>query len=256
MSVNNLNFEEALSLLEEITTDSSFEIDLISVPKPVLLKDLNAHHVKLLYNCSENEELFEKVFLEILKDVIQDKTLICEELTNLDVICLALKLRQRMSDKITYVFSEEDSDVQKEISVNLEETYNTVFSKIKDVYNLINNYQIKYKDLTIELKIPSLKSYVTEVDFKDREIEPFLLECTRFINYLYFKDKNYKFEEKNPEENLKIIELLPASILQNITSKILEFKNSLASILTLDIIQDNKNYQIFLEIKESLFFAD
>ena len=254
MTPEILNFKEALSLLEEISTESSFKYNLISAP-PVTLKDLTSLHIKLLYNNLEGDQIFEKVFLDILKDILLDKNLICEELTVLDIISVAIKLRQRMSDEITYVLSEESS---LEVTIKISEFLDDINSRLLKAHQAINNKLIKYKDLTLELKVPTMWSYVNRniTEPSEKELESFLLECTKFINRLYFKEKNFKFNDNVPQENLQLLDLLPASLLQNLAFEILEFKNFLTEALTLKIKQNDKDYQILIEVNESLFFTD
>ena len=65
------------------------------------------------------------------------------------------------------------------------------------------------------------------------ELETYLKECTRYISGVYFKENVIKFHTSNINENLKLLELLPAGILQELTDKILNFKNEINKSLTI-----------------------
>ena len=268
MSYNTLNFKEALNLLEEISSESTFKLDLISTKIPLELKDLNSYHIKLLYNNLTDNLTFEKTFLNVLTDIVKDKNLNCQELSIIDSASIALKLRQRMSEKMMCNFLEIKTNQEEEVSeeeffqfeINLAEFYEEIYSNLRKASDIIEGKILKYQDLTIELKIPTISSYLSE-DPTDKssssfELETYLKECTRYISGVYFKENVIKFHTSNINENLKLLELLPAGILQELTDKILNFKNEITKSLTIEIIKNDKKYQTVLGIDSSLFFAD
>ena len=269
MSPNTLNFKDALLLLEEISAESTFKTDLISLKTPLELKDLNSYHIKLFYNNLSDKQTFEKTFLNVLRDIVKDKNLKCEELSILDSACLSLKLRQRMSEKITCNFYESDEVVENwesipkedftELEINLSEFYDEIYLNLTKASNILDGSLIKYQDLTIELKVPTVNSYLEQdlsENTSDFELDAYLKECTRYINNVYFKENVIKFQDSNINENLKLLELLPAGILQELTDKILGFKTQIAKSLVIKTNKNDKVYQTLLSIDSSLFFTD
>lgn len=267
---NNVsNFNDILKNLKDLTNTFVVEAYVPSLSNSLIFKELNARQQKLLLETLTDDSLyktqFTKQYLNILKENITTDFDV-NTLSIFDKIFIGMALRSKISTKYNVVFNENPLYSEE---VNLE----NVLINFKN-YKQPQPHQIKINknevDICVELTVPTVLmetkyeeelyvSYKKVEDIKDaKEVgnilsNAFIGEISKYITKIIFSGQEIEFNNLTIPQRIRITEQLTGDIVQNILTKISEWKESVNSFITLE--SSDKKYTKILSLDNLLFLS-
>lgn len=228
-----------------------------SSSQPISLKALTISQQKILISAAIDTEVYNSKFIQIFHKIIIENYLSeiihpLKSLTILDKVFIALALRSNINNTLSL------QNFQVNLAVVLDQLKSLVSSN-----NIItapgecvhDNITVKYAIPTIfsEAECEEAKLVLTTEDpterFKYILAETVTDELSKFITSIHIKDTNIVLADYTPTERKKIIEQLPAAILEQVLNYILNYKQSLEKALS---VSDDSNINT-IQINSSFF---
>lgn len=266
---NAPNFNDLLKSLKDLSNTFVTEVYVPSLGNFLTFKELNAKQQKLLLETLADDSLyktkFAKQFYNILKEnIVSNFDINC--LSVFDKLFIGLFLRNKVTNKYNVVFSEnplytEEIDLEK-ILDNLKNYRQPKAENIK-----VNKNNI---DITIELAIPTIQldtKYEEELYNNYKKIEnikepgevgnilsnAFIGEMSKYISKIQFADQEMDFDNLTVQQRIRLTEQLTGDIVQNILTKITEWKETINSFITVE--SSDKKYSKVLSLDNLLFLS-
>lgn len=226
------DIRDILTLLGEVNKTLEAKIYIPSSKKEIVVKPLNANHIKNMLKTtiegpfSDNQ--FNIIIFNILKEII-DVPL--HTLTILDKIAILIQLRQiNISNKI--VIEKSDEDTKKTI-INISD----YISNLKKQDFDISDKEVGDDNIKVTVSMPSIEDeYRFELDLHTRIISKigtvdakslktlfaplFINNMTQYIKSISIGDNIISVNNKKVEERLAITESLPSVITTSIINAI------------------------------------
>jgi hypothetical protein len=255
-----INFDKALLELTEIVNSYTFDVWIPSLDRSVLFQEINAAQQKQILTGSMDTSIYSKKFNSALFDII--KTNCSEDIslfTVLDKVVICLQLKEKIS-KILKISSKKNENVK--IDVDLEsiiKDLKTNYKHPKLVELINNNISAKVYPSTI-LEEKNYDDDIVKDNKKAEDIkstddiqavvsDAFIGELAKTIKFLKIKDQNIDLTALTFKQRIRIVEKLPASLIQNILTVLSDWKKNLDSFLT--VKDENESLQIKID---PLFF--
>lgn len=263
------NFNDILKNLKDLTNTFVVDAYIPSLGSNLTFKELNAKQQKLLLETLADDSLyktrFAKQFYNILKENIISNFDV-DSLSVFDKIFIGLFLRSKISDKYNVIFSENPAYTE-EISLEPILKKFTTYKQPKPecIKTIKNNI-----DITVELSVPTVlldSKYEEELYNNYKKIEnikepsevgnilsnAFVGEISKYISKIQFAEQEVSFRELNIPQRIRLTEQLTADIIQNIMTKITEWKESVNSFITVN--SSDKKYSKVLSLDNLLFLS-
>jgi hypothetical protein len=260
-----LDFSSALNALDDVSKSFSVEIWIPSTQSNLTFKEINAKQQKSLLNAAMDTSVYNTGFIQsfynILKENILSEGANIDSLTLSDKTCIALNLKNQISNQINVVFDEDKNISQK---YNLNEIL-TKFKSYNTPQSTILESNSKDFILKVEISLPTIKTEVdydnqlkdnkktedikTQEDVKILVVNAFLGETSKFINKVWINDEQIDLNSLKFEQRIKLIEKLPSNLIQKIIDNISVWKKDLDEILTVK----HKEYTKTISIDSLLF---
>lgn len=268
-SNNNSDFNDLLKNLKDLSSTFVVEAYIPSLGSTLTFKELNAKQQKFLLETLADDSLyktrFAKQFHNILKENITSNFDV-SSLSVFDKIFIGLYLRSKISDKYNVVFNENPSYTEEITLGNvLDNLKNYKQPKPEHIKIVKNNI-----DITIELSIPTIlidTKYEEELYNNYKKIEnikdaneiggilsnAFIGEISKYISKIQFADQEMNFNDLSVQQRIRLTEQLTADIIQNILTKITEWKETINSFITVE--STDKKYSKVLSLDNLLFLS-
>jgi hypothetical protein len=254
-----IKIDNLLELINNTVSENcAVFIYIPSISQPVALKALTISQQKILISAAIDTEVYNSKFIQIFHKIIIENYLSesvypVKQLTILDKIFIALALRANINNTLSL------QNIQVNLAVVLEQLKNLIQSNNIPITSgecISDNITVKYAIPTIfsELECEEAKVVLTTEDptekFKHILAETVTDELSKFITSVTMKDTTIVLSDYTGAERKKIIEQLPANILEQVLNYILLYKQSIEKALTVSDDTNTNTIQI-----NSSFFA-
>ena len=264
---NILNFNEALNLLDNASKESFLtEAYIPSLKRTVKIKEINAKQQKTIIESAIDSAMtkstFSKVFYDIVcSNCLEEKSVI-ETFTTVDKASIAFSMRSQISDSIKVIFQEEP---KIENTIILNDIISKFFNYTHPSESLIN-YSKNGVNIDVKINIPLFSEeakFDTIIYGKEKvgnqveEIKSiitgaFLGETAKYIKEISMNGVDFNYKNLQTTQKVQFVEKLPASLVQNILEKIVEWKAEIDTICTVSHENTNK----LIEVNSLLFLTN
>jgi hypothetical protein len=263
------NFNDILKNLKDLTNTFVVESYVPSLGSSLTFKELNAKQQKLLLETLADDSLyktqFAKQFYNILKENIVSNFDI-NSLSVFDKIFIGISLRNKISGKYNVVFSENPPYSEEVILENILNNFKNYKQPKPEQIKIVKNNT----EICVELSIPSIiieskyeeelyTNYKKVEDIKDsKEVgnilsNAFIGEISKYISKVLFSGREIEFSSLTVLQRIKLTEQLTGDIVQNILTKITEWKESVNLFITAESL--DKKYTKVLSLDNLLFLS-
>ena len=267
MEHNILDFNQAISSLEQISNSFVVDVWIPSLKRDILFKQLDAKQQKEILSSVMDTSVYNtsfiKTFYNIIKENISDKTIDINDLTLIDKLCIGLTLKSKLSEDLTLFFGE-----KKEIPIksnlnyilNLLRTYESPKNEIIESSN--SNFSIKaelkYVTIGVEYDYDThYKGNKKAEDLKKTEdvqkiiSDAFIGETSKYLHNIWINDNILPFKNLSFDQKIKIVEKFPSSLLQKIIEQIGLWKSDIDKFIS---VTHQENTQT-ISLEPSIFLS-
>ena len=241
--------KEFYDLLNSIVDEQTFSLDLCSDGKSVSCKQLSTAQLKELIKTVVDSPLTQAAFNSVATKIFQNSLAesLSFPLNVIDRLLFLLETRtQSISRYITMINDDEDQivididlvkqnlhqNIKENIECFLPQTIsNEKMSVIVDVPELTTETQLNdeiYKNLDLDVDSPEqLRSFIGDA---------FVYEIAKHLKHIEIKDANQSLDLSSVsfDERVKIVQTLPASLIQDVVAYIEKQKHILENCLVVD----------------------
>lgn len=248
MSNENVEFYE---LLNSITENKTFQLDLCAnqVHKTLACKYLTTLQltdlIKTVIDSPFTQSIFNTTATKIFRNSLVE-TVPLQQLTVIDRLLFMLETRiQSLSPVITLTNNDD-----KSVEVPIQQVKENLVKNIKEQINFFQPFVITHSDFTLTLDIPDLETDAKLNDeiYKDLVVDPndkenlrellgdaFIYEITKYFKVLTLKNnKIMDFSNISFKERVEVVQMLPASLIQQAISYIEKQKSIVEESLIFD----------------------
>jgi len=240
MEDNILDFNKALNELSQLANNYSFDVWVPSENKTIKFNEINAFQQKQILSGSMDTSIYSKKFNSAIYDIIQNN---CSEdiskFTILDKILICLQLREKISNVIKI---QNNND---KIDVNISD----VIEKLKTSYIHPKESELKHNNISITI----YPSYISEEKLYDDTVlidnkkaedikntddiqtiisDAFIGELAKSIKNLKIDDNVIELTTLTFKQRMKLVERMPASLIQDVLNIVSEWKKTIDEFLT------------------------
>jgi hypothetical protein len=261
MENNILDFNQAISSLEQISNSFIVDVWIPSLNTNISFKQLDAKQQKdilsSVMDTSVYNTSFIKTFFNIIKENISDKTLDVNEFTLIDKLSIGLSLKSKLSENLTLFFGEK-KEIPIKVNVNdiLEKlkTYKTPENKIIESNNSNFSIKVELKYVTIGVEYDydtHYKGNKKTEDLKKTEdvqkiiSDAFIGETSKYLNKIWINNDILPFKNLSFDQKIKIVEKFPSNLLQKIIEHIALWKIDIDKLIS--ITHENQTQSVNLE---------
>jgi hypothetical protein len=239
----NLNFQQ---LLDVISNEQTFELELLDSSK-LNFKQLTTLQLKELIQTVVDSPVTQAVFNSTITKIFRNSLVERNDVSSFNILDRLMFVLETRSQSLSPVKTVTQDD--KTVSFNLSEIRAKLvksFSESKDLLEVQTTTKDKY---TLTYCIPTLKSEQQlndelykklEIDIKNvdelRKIigDAFINEIAKTLQTIEVDGNKFDFSSNTFKNRVKIIETLPASIIQEVITYIEKYKGIIDSCLTVD----------------------
>lgn len=252
-----LDFNKALQELTDISDSYSFDVWIPSKNVSVKFTEINALQQKEILNGSMDTSIYSKKFNAVLYDLIKNNTTEnITEFTILDKILICLQLRQKVSNIIKVQTKNDKIDVDiSPIIEDLKKNYKHPKESTLTHNNISINVYPSYIEEEKNYEETILKDNKKAEDIKNTDdiqdviSNAFIGELAKSIKSLSINNQTINLINLTFKQRIKLVEKMPASLIQEILNVISEWKKDIDSFLTVK----NEEETIVIKI-DPLFF--
>jgi hypothetical protein len=249
-----VDFNSAINLLNSATETFKVSIWIPSLKTFLNFKEIEGKQQKMLLSAAMENSIYNTFFSNSFYEIIKNNLIESEEfkkenldnLTIIDKACIAINLRNRISNSYKMLF-DNNNNITKDVDLNeVVEKFKT-FELESDTDEIsISNENVS---INVLIKLPTIKQEVdydndiikifkkssdikTEEDVKNIVTEAFITESSKYINKIFISSNEIDFCGLTLKQKIQITEKLPSKILQKIIETISKWKLKLDDILT------------------------
>jgi len=274
MSENNLNFEQLLQAIEQVSDTFNVNVWIPSKQNFYNFKEIDAKQQKNLLSSAINSSIynanFVKTFYKILEDNFLDKENVKQinEFTIFDKCSIALTLKSKISENIKVSF-DENKKITRDINlIDIVEKFKS-FETPKDEIVELNNENVK---LSLLISVPTISKemeYEEEIHKKEKRVddikdiddvkkiitEAFISETSKYIKEITVNDQALDFNDYNFNKKIAIVERLPSTAIQKTLEIVSSWKKKIDDILTVKTTEEGQEYSKTISIDSLLFLS-
>lgn len=258
------SFEDAIAFLQS-NSSQLFEQEVVvpSLGTTIKLRELTAEQQRSLIDSAlasvtENKDNTLQVLFSILQQNIVDSKDVLNNLNYFDRCYLTLILKKQTTEYLNVEY--EDGISEKVTLQELLDNFNKFKIPSKETI-FIDRNNIK---IELEVSAPTIKSEIEFSNINQKASAPesetemlrklvgntYILETCKFVNSIKIDDLSLKYENLTANQKVKIIEKLPAAVVQRVLEVVLAWKSSLNDVLT---AKSSSGLVKTLDIMEVLF---
>ena len=260
MSEQILNFNDALSVLDDLSISSFLtEAWVPSLNRTVKLKELTTKQQSTIaenfLDFIENKNTFSKTFSDIIFENCLEDSSVKNNFTIFDRSALAFSIRNQLSEKIKVEF-QQNPKIEKEVDISIIlENFKSYLHPILEIVKQKINSEI----IEIQLEAPKMVLDSSFDDFVYKKVDvdnnlekikiifnnAFLAEIAKHIKEIKINDNLFNYNSLSIDDKIKVVEKLPAVIIQKINGFITKCKSDI-----------EKNYTVNFENLEKIIKID
>jgi len=256
--MDTIKIDNLLKLINDAVSETCTVSTYIpSADQPVLLKALTILQQKILISAAIDTEVYNSKFIEIFYKIIREnylsETIVpLKSLTVLDKVFIAIALRANINSNLSL----------QNFQVNLAVVLDQLKTLITTNSIPITPGSFTYDNITIHYTLPTISTEVeceeakillktenTTEQFKHILAETVTDELSKFINKIDIDTNTIILKEYTALQRKKIIEQLPALVLEQALTYILNYRQSVERALT---VSDDTNINT-IQINSSFF---
>jgi hypothetical protein len=252
-----LDFNKALIELTQISDSYSFDIWIPSKNKNAKFTEITALQQKDILSGSMDSSIYSKKFNTALYEIIKNNT--SEDITKftiLDKTLICLQLREKVSNivKVQQKNNKIDVDISP-IIAEFKKNYNhpkeTVLSHNNIFITVYPSYILEEKeyDDTILKDNKKAEDIKNTDDIQDVISNAFIGELAKSIKTLKINDQTIDLLPLTFKQRIKLVEKMPASLIQEILNIVSEWKKDIDTFLTVQ--KEDESFTIKID---PLFF--
>jgi macrodomain Ter protein organizer (MatP/YcbG family) len=240
--------KDFLDLLSSLAEEQQYTIELSrqeEEPIPVKFKSLTTVQLKELVKTAVDSPLTQSVFNSTATKIFKDSVLSAPIDLQFNVVDRLLFLLETRIQTISPTKTIKNED--KEVEVNYNNIIDSLKKSIKKSINLFapavskaNKVSITYGVSLIDTDVQLEEEIYKNVEVKIENVEElrkivgeaFINEIAKAIHAVSIEDKTINLKDVSFKKRLKIVETLPASLIQNVVEYIESYKNVLTGCLT------------------------
>lgn len=252
-----LDFNKALIELTQISDSYSFDIWIPSKNKNAKFTEITALQQKDILSGSMDSSIYSKKFNTALYEIIKNNT--SEDITEftiLDKILICLQLREKVSNIIKVQKKNDKIDVDiTPIIAEFKKNYNhpkeTVLTHNNIIITVYPSYILEEKeyDDTILKDNKKAEDIKNTDDIQDVISNAFIGELAKSIKKLKINDQTIDLLPLTFKQRIKLVEKMPASLIQEILNIVSEWKKDIDVFLTVQ--KEDESFTIKID---PLFF--
>jgi hypothetical protein len=264
---NVLSFKDALNALDTLTADNfASEVWIPSLNRNITIKEINAKQQKNLLETAIDSSLyrstFSKTFYDIIKTNSSEPKELIDNLTIADKICIALSLRNQISDTVKIEFEDEtEEDISLKPVIDNFKNYITPETKklniVKNGVSILVDVSLPTLNSELQFDTYFLKNKKNTDDAEEVKTiitDAFLGETSKYITRVSIDEKDLGYSSFSIHQKIQFVEKLPAVVIQQILDIITEWKKELDKFITVNS-SDNKKTKV-LEVDSILFLTN
>lgn len=274
MSENNLNFDQLLHAIEQVSDTFSVNAWVPSKQSFYNFKEIDAKQQKSLLSSAINSSIynsnFVKTFYKILEENFIDKENLnmLKEFNIFDKCSVALTLKSKISDTFKVSFDDDKKIVKNINLLEIIERFKS-FETPKDEFVELNNESVK---LILQISIPTIfkeLEYEEEIHKKEKRVDDikniddvnkiitdaFISETSKYIKEISINDQNIEFDSYNFNKKISIVERLPSAAIQKILEIVSLWKKQIDDVLTVKTIENGQEYSKTISVDSILFLS-
>ena len=241
--------KEFYDLLDTIAAEQTFTFDIGIASEPVTTvtcKQLTTLQLKDLVKSAVDSPLTQSIFSSTVAKIFKDSLVVAPgyHLNVLDRLLFILETRIQSFSQTKEVEHE-----GKTITVDFKKVATKLKEQVKSNKDKFSVSSATDGNITVEFGIPLLETEVqlNEEVYKDVEIdvqnteqlrkiigEAFINEIAKSIYSVTSKDKVMNFSGRTFKQRLKLVESLPASLIQKVITYIEQYKKVIESSITVN----------------------
>jgi len=271
--------EDVLGIMNRVNEVFSFSVYIPSLKKDVPFRELNTSQQKRLVKAIIDSPIYNTQFILTLRQIIKencaDASVNTDELTILDKLLIAIKMRSVcINDTLEFSIKTQDDDgKEKEVKrgISLQKVLDDIKTKlvIPDPLSVIDDHKayevtcsvptIKTEyDMESELRQNNEKIDVNNInELRETIGNVFINEICKFVNKVVINLNNEQtiinMNELTFEQRIKIVENLPKKITENIIKYVNNVKENLNKVTLFEFNIKGKKYEERLEVDGSFF---
>jgi hypothetical protein len=262
-----LDFKSALNFLDEASKTFKTDIWIPTLQKTLSFKEINAKQQKELLSAAIDDSVYNTSFINTFYNILRDNILdedksIIDDLKISDKACIAINLKQQISNELTVVFDDSKNITSKIKIDNIVENFKSYKNPNSEIVELKNQSVF----LKAEITLPTIKTEIeydkeiskkqkkgsdikTQDDIKIVISDAFIMEISKYINKIWINETEINLSSLKIEDKNKLVEKLPSGLIQKIMENINLWKKDLDSILTVSF----NDYTKVISIDSVLF---
>jgi len=257
MEEDILDFNKALIELTQIADSYSFDVWIPSKNKTVKFNEITALQQKDILTGSMDSSIYSKKFNSALYEIIKNNSSEdISEFTILDKILICLQLREKVSNIIKIQQKDDKIDVDispviAEFKKNYTHPKETVLSHNNIFITIYPSYILEEKDYdeTILKDNKKAEDIKNTDDIQEVISNAFIGELAKSIKKLKINDQHIDMLPLTFKQRIRLVEKMPASLIQEILNVVSEWKKNVDDFLTIQ--KENESYTIKID---PLFF--
>jgi hypothetical protein len=244
--------KDIISLIQELDSDTGFNIFIPSLQKDIKFKQLTTEQLKRLLKTIVDSPIYNTEFTLTFNSIIKENCLTLDVDTDnfnvLDKVLILFKTRiESISPDYTINFTAREIEDNK-----LKEKTQVIplADKLTEFLNKKNSFApttIEYNNCSIVCNLPTLatenklekelhKNIKIDVESPEelRNVvgETFINELTKHFDSITINDKNINLTELTFKNRIKIVETLPTNIINQALKYIENYRNTIKSLFT------------------------
>jgi hypothetical protein len=240
---NNLNFQQ---LLDAINNEQTFDLELFDASK-LKFKQLTTLQLKELIQTVVDSPVTQAVFNSTITKVFRNSLVEKQDVSNYTVLDRLLFVLETRIQSLSPTKTVNQDD--KTVTYNLSDIKTKLVESFKEAKELLGVQTTTKDKFTLTYSIPTLRTEQQlneelykklEIDIKDvdqlRKIigDAFINEIAKTLRTIEIDGNIFDFSTNTFKNRIKIIETLPASIIQDVIAYIEKYKGLIDSCLTVD----------------------
>lgn len=266
-TMSDENIEDILKLINNAVVENysvQFWVPSIDKDKLIKFKPFNVHQQKKLIKTALSTDIYNSSFCieyyNILKENYLSPDIIAfDSLSVLDKLFISLELKKNTNK----IYSFTSTSTKEAVEINLEDLLTQIKDSISNNIVIIEKNTFTHNTTTVVCNVPSMyaemicerdRTAVESTDINDQIqniiIETIINELAKYTTQVNFGDTHIDLNQYDFNNRKKILEQVPAFILEQSMNYILEYKKLIEQLLTVQLQDKTEILQI-----DGSFFA-
>ena len=266
-TMSDENIEDILKLINNAVVENhsvQLWVPSIENDKLIKFKPFNVHQQKRLIKTALSSDIYNSLFCVEYYTILQENYLsndiiAFDNLSTLDKLFISLELKKNTNTIYKYT----SSSTKEIVDINLEDLIQQIKTSISENSSLIKENIFTHNNTTVVCNIPSMhaemicerdRATIESTDINDQIqniiVETIINELAKYTTQVTFGETTINLNQHEFNNRKKILEQVPAYILEQSMNYILEYKKLIEQLLSIKVGDKTEILQI-----DGSFFA-